>query len=168
MFQYHTVFEPYTPNSWVSPGTWLVVAGACIVVILIRILLFGRPRWWVLLTYVALASAVGAGIQTLGRSADRLASAQAAQFRRAANDPATPRVEGRVVAFRPAPAEGHQNETFVVTGVPFSYSDYVITGGFNQTRSHGGPIREGLRVRITYVRSRAGNIVVRLEVADSS
>lgn len=59
-------------------------------------------------------------------------------------------VEGRVNNFVPAPAEGHGMESFEVNGVPFSYSDYIITGGFNQTSSHGGPIKEGMLVRIAY------------------
>ena len=59
------------------------------------------------------------------------------------------------------PAEGHQDETFTVNGIHFAYSDYVITGGFNQTQSHAGPIREGFAVRIHYVAR--GNIIVKLE-----
>jgi hypothetical protein len=59
------------------------------------------------------------------------------------------------------PYAGHANEHFTVCGVPFSYSDYVVTEGFNRTSSHGGPMREGLWVRITYV----GDIIARLEIA---
>jgi hypothetical protein len=70
-------------------------------------------------------------------------------------------VEGIVTDFRPMPATGHSIETFCVSGVCFSYSDYIITSGFNQTSSHGGPIREGLPVRVTYV----GDTIVKLEIA---
>ena len=70
-------------------------------------------------------------------------------------------VEGIVTGFRPMPATGHAEESFCVSGACFSYSDYVATSGFNQTSSHGGPIREGLHVRITAV----GNTIVKLEVA---
>lgn len=70
-------------------------------------------------------------------------------------------VEGVVTDFRPMPATGHAMESFCVSGVCFYYSDYVVTAGFNQTSSHGGPIREGLPVRVTYV----GNTIVKLEVA---
>jgi hypothetical protein len=41
-----------------------------------------------------------------------------------------------------------------------SYSDYVVTAGFNNTASHGGPIRQDLPVRISYV----GNSIVKLEI----
>jgi hypothetical protein len=70
-------------------------------------------------------------------------------------------VEGRVEHFKPMPKEGHAEETFEVNGVSFAYSDYIVTGGFNNTASHGGPIREGLPVRIAY---KDGEIL-RLEVA---
>jgi hypothetical protein len=48
-----------------------------------------------------------------------------------------------------------------VHGVRFQYSDYVITAGFNNTSSHGGPIREGLPVRIWYLDGE----ILRLDIA---
>lgn len=70
-------------------------------------------------------------------------------------------VEGRVENFVPMPYTGHAMERFSVCGVPSSYSDYVVTTGFNQTSSHGGPIRPGLWVRLAYV----GNTIGRVEIA---
>jgi hypothetical protein len=70
-------------------------------------------------------------------------------------------VEGTVTNFHPMPYSGHQNETFSVNGVQFSYSDYVIVPCFNNTSSHGGPIREGLRVRIAY----SDDCILKLDVA---
>jgi hypothetical protein len=69
-------------------------------------------------------------------------------------------VEGIVTRFTPMPYTGHAMESFVVQGVRFEYSDYVITAGFNNAASHGGPIREGLPVRIWY----RGNEILRLDV----
>jgi hypothetical protein len=69
-------------------------------------------------------------------------------------------IEGRVSNFIPAPFEGHGDESCEGNGVRFAYSDYVIISGFHQTASHGGPIREGLPVRIAY---RDGEII-KLEV----
>lgn len=69
--------------------------------------------------------------------------------------------EGLVQDFRPMPYGGHSMEHFCVDEACFEYSDYVITPGFNNTASHGGPIREGLPVRVFYV----GNTIIRLEVA---
>ena len=70
-------------------------------------------------------------------------------------------VEGVVTDFRPMPHAGHAMESFVVQGVRFEYSDYIITAGFNNTSSHGGPIREGLSVRIWHSDGR----ILRLDVA---
>jgi len=69
-------------------------------------------------------------------------------------------VEGLVSNFRPMPYEGHQEECFSVQSQTFCYSDYAVTGGFNNATSHGGLIREGLPVRVLYI----GGAIVRLEV----
>ena len=69
-------------------------------------------------------------------------------------------VEGPVENFVPMPYEGHANEQFEVQGKRFYYSDFDAGPGFNNTSSHGGPIRPGLRVRVGYV----GGTIVRLEV----
>ena len=59
-------------------------------------------------------------------------------------------VEGFVEDFHPMPYEGHQNECFRVKKERFCYSDYAVSPAFNQSASHGGPIRAGLPVRIAY------------------
>ncbi|MEW1780679.1 hypothetical protein AB0305_00625 [Arthrobacter sp. NPDC080086] len=71
-------------------------------------------------------------------------------------------VEGLVTDFKPMPVTGHAMERFCVSGKCFEYSDYIVTSGFNNTRSHGGPIHEGLQVRVSYV----GNTIVKLEIAE--
>jgi len=64
-------------------------------------------------------------------------------------------VEGIVSNFDPMPFGGHKLESFEVDGIKFSYSDYHSTVGyspvFRKTRSHGGPIYEGLYVKIYYI-----------------
>jgi hypothetical protein len=70
-------------------------------------------------------------------------------------------IEGQISDFVPMPYGGHSMESFAVEGHRFSYSDYVVTAGFHNTASHGGPIRDGLYVRIFYV----GNLILRLQVA---
>ncbi len=70
-------------------------------------------------------------------------------------------VEGKVVDFVPMPPEGHAMERFTVNGHHYEYSDYQVTAGFNNTQSHGGPIREGSLVRIFDV----GGQIARLEIA---
>jgi hypothetical protein len=59
-------------------------------------------------------------------------------------------VEGAVTEFKPIPYTGKGMESFVVQGVRFKYSNYDVTAGFNTTTAHGGPIREGLPVKIWY------------------
>jgi len=56
-------------------------------------------------------------------------------------------IEGPAHEFSSVPFSGHANESFVVRGTKFEYSDYGITAGFNNTASYGGPIRDGLVVR---------------------
>lgn len=85
--------------------------------------------------------------------------------RRALADPRTYVSEGRVEHFTPEAWGGHSgDESFYVDGARFSYSQFVVTGAFHQTASHGGPIREGLPVRVTHLAER----ILKLEVGDSS
>jgi hypothetical protein len=76
-------------------------------------------------------------------------------------------VAGPVENFHPMPVTGHDTERFTVSNVHFAYSDYVVTSGFNQTSSHGGPIHEGLQVRIWYTGSSDEATIVKLEIACS-
>jgi len=75
-------------------------------------------------------------------------------------------VEGPVEHFDPMPFEGHKAECFSVQETRFCYSDYVLTPGFRNTASHGGPIRSGLLVRIAYTKTGSHNTILRLEVAE--
>jgi len=70
-------------------------------------------------------------------------------------------VEGIVTNFHPMPYEGHEDECFSVHLHRFCYSDYVAVPGFRNTASHGGPIRPGIDVRVTYL----GAAILRLEIA---
>jgi hypothetical protein len=67
-------------------------------------------------------------------------------------------VEGPVTDYT---NNGRSFESFSVDGHRFSYDDNVVTSGFHTTAAHGGPIREGLYVRIAF----SGNLILRLEVA---
>ena len=75
-------------------------------------------------------------------------------------------VEGAVQDFVPMPDSGKPRESFKVQKLKFEYSDYVFNGGFNNSQSHGGPMAEGLSVRICYVASTKSrtNIIARLEI----
>lgn len=74
-------------------------------------------------------------------------------------------VEGVVEDFHPMPPAGHDTERFTVQGVPFKYSDFILTPGFHNTSSHGGPVRAGLHVRIHYDGTR--NDILKLEIEAS-
>jgi hypothetical protein len=69
-------------------------------------------------------------------------------------------VVGVVTDFMPHHMGGRGPEKFCVRDTCFAYSDSVVTGGFNTTQANGGPIRDGLPVRVTYV----GGRIVRLEI----
>jgi hypothetical protein len=56
-------------------------------------------------------------------------------------------IEGRVAHYWQVP---NKSESFDVQGVRFQYSDFGIIAGFNHIASLGGPIREGLPVKIWY------------------
>ena len=74
-------------------------------------------------------------------------------------------VEGVVEDFHPMPYTGHQDECFRVQKERFCYSDYSVSPAFNQSASHGGPIRAGLPVRIAYLEVSSSNgQILRLEV----
>ena len=74
-------------------------------------------------------------------------------------------VEGDVQEFQPMPADGNGSEHFVVDGLRFQYSDSTSSAGFNQTSVNGGPIRDGLRVRIRFVKLGSGPTITKLEIA---
>ncbi len=81
-------------------------------------------------------------------------------------------VQGSVEDFHPMPTGGGGIESFRVQGVKFEYSNFISNPGFNETSSYGGPIREGLPVRVTFVpdldSSPHRNIIVKLEIEKSS
>jgi hypothetical protein len=72
-------------------------------------------------------------------------------------------VEGVVTQFVPMSCDGKGNEAFVVSGHSFKYSDFEPSAGFYRSKCFGGPIREGLCVRIADV----DGVIARLEIAPS-
>ena len=75
-------------------------------------------------------------------------------------------VEGYVENFDPMPYDGHKHESFEIDGVLFSYSDYDVQPGYNNTRSHGGIIKgngQHLKVGYVYLNETYGNIIVYIE-----
>jgi hypothetical protein len=85
-------------------------------------------------------------------------------LRRALEDGRYALVEGSVEGFVPGRPDGHQNELFRVGAHRFEYSPYLGMTGFRQLRAAGGPIREGLQVRIYDV----NGTIARLDTAARS
>jgi hypothetical protein len=76
-------------------------------------------------------------------------------------------MEGVVENFDPMPYSGHRDETFTLNGVKFSYSVYDNSYyGFNTTKSHGRPIRQGKRFRLSYFNSGGKNIILKIEASN--
>jgi len=116
-----------------------------------------KRRTWALVSGLALLWALAIGVAAYvkylgGRS--MVASTE------------TSLVEGVVRDFSPGEFLGHKQESFWVNGVRFAYQDDVYTGGFNHDAGRGGPMREGLFVRIRYVPSAQpyGNLILHLEI----
>jgi len=73
-------------------------------------------------------------------------------------------VEGRIKNFQPEISDLSEKryESFDVGDRHFSYSTNIVTGAFNKSRASGGPMAEGLYVRIHYT----GNSILRLEIRE--
>jgi len=157
---FHTVFDASTTGwrYWWFPAIGLVfVAIGLALPTRMRTGVIGKPppfmkRWF---------PRVFVGFAVLWTSASFLATF--VEYRTsvsALKENSAEMVEGIVTDFHPMPYSGHANESFVVNGVKFEYSDYRVTAGFNNTASHGGPIREGLVVRIWHFKGR----ILRLDI----
>ncbi|HEX8904265.1 MAG TPA: hypothetical protein VF771_05445 [Longimicrobiaceae bacterium] len=68
--------------------------------------------------------------------------------------------EGTVSGFIPGSERDHREEEFSVGGQQFRYSSTALSPYFHRTAEKGGPIRPGLRVRISHV----NGDILRLEV----
>jgi len=146
---YRTVFDVSDPSiaSWIVGAITLFLGVAAVVRVLMQktrgVLILGFVLVWSVFVFTGMF-----------RQRNGLEAAEKAHRFEV--------VEGVVTRFRPAPYSGHEDESFCVESKCFSYSDYVVTQAFNKTSSHGGPIRDGLRVRISYV----GNAIIKVELAD--
>lgn len=69
--------------------------------------------------------------------------------------------EGIVKEFDPMPYSGHKRESFKLGSYRFVYSDFSEAEGcFNNTKSHGGPIDEGKKVKVFHNEG----VILRIEV----
>jgi len=70
-------------------------------------------------------------------------------------------VTGQVTDFVPEGPNGHPMEQFTVSGSRYVYASSDITSAFHQTARNGGPLHEGVLVRI----ADSHGAIVRLEMA---
>ena len=133
---------------WFFPAlAGLLLAFFCFLAVLVKVGILPKVNWKVacLLAFGLVLSLVNCFVTTRNYLvfSDALVSGK------------TSYVEGTVTDLVTLP----KRESFSVNGVHFSYDDDLITGGFNNMSSHGGPIRAGLYVRIWYV----GNVILKIE-----
>lgn len=84
------------------------------------------------------------------------------EFAHRLHDKAYWTIEGQVHGL----SSERKREKFTVNGVPFIYGDYDLTPCFHNAATHGGPMRDGLHVRITYLRDPVleRNCIIHLQV----
>lgn len=74
-------------------------------------------------------------------------------------------VEGIIENYRPMPSNGRGGESFCVKNKCFKYSDNAVIYGFNNTASHGGPLRgNGQQVRLSYITVDGENRILKIEL----
>ncbi len=73
-------------------------------------------------------------------------------------------VEGRVRNVRVLYGK-HDMQYFSVNGVNFKITENTGSGGFNRTIIKGGPLRENVYVRLSYIESYGDKIILRVEIA---
>jgi hypothetical protein len=74
--------------------------------------------------------------------------------------------EGAVEKYRAGRTTSLPYEQFEVNGIEFGYMDGGPPKCYHKTAANGGPIREGLRVRISYAQLHFTPCIVKLEVVE--
>jgi len=75
-------------------------------------------------------------------------------------------IEGVVKNYRVFRTTSSIGEQFEVNGIRFGYIDSFQWKCFHKAAANGGPIHEGLPVRISYATRQYGTCIVKLEVAE--
>ena len=69
-------------------------------------------------------------------------------------------LSGPITDFQPGGVSGNRIEHFRVDDVAFDYGTAELTSAFHRTAGNGGPMREGLQVRLAVT----GNKILRVEI----
>jgi hypothetical protein len=154
MLEYVTVYQiskqsPDWVLSWVGVLPFIV---SVVIIVGKRWFRWRRPNWFVPIFLALFGFVLFYVTPSLNEDSEALSAFQSGHYSF---------VEGVVTDFHPMPYEGHDEECFSVGSQRFCYSDYIVTPGFHNAASHGGPIRAGLHVRIAY----SFSTILRLDVA---
>jgi hypothetical protein len=142
------IFDAATqPFAWIYVWSWLgAVAFGCVLVLLKRL---GWRYGSLILGIFMIACGIGGAAY---RSIDWYLGHQR-QIRTLASSQYQV-VQGIVEDFHPMPDDGSSSESFTISGHTFEYSNHGDAEPslcFNQTRPSGGPIRQGMLLRVKYV-----------------
>ena len=143
MTEYYNVIDSgHKVLGFASTGLIGVVIGLTVLLFMFKLKIKGFKRGFMYFwTGFAVLWTLGAGISTASEYFKSVSALKNGDYQQ---------VEGIVKNFDPMPHSGHKNESFTVSGVFFEYSDFGPSAGFNNTKSHGGPIDEGKYVKIRY------------------
>lgn len=155
--EYDVIFDVTTAGyrTWWFPALGAVLTAGC--GLFVRQLMRKNSPRQLATVFLALMTML-IGLWTVGAFA--MTFGQYYSLRSAIADGRVAVVEGVVKDFKPHHIGGRGPEKFCVSDTCFAYSNSIVTEGFNTTQASGGPIRDGLPVRVTYV----GGSIVRLEV----
>ncbi len=147
-------------------GIWFIILGLCLLMFRKQLYKFSRPMWsgeklplsvhtlfYSVFTLFAVLWTVVVIVGTFSDYQELQNAIKAGNYSI---------IEGVVTDFEPMPYEGHKDEKFCIEKTCFRYSDYILTNAFNNTSSHGGPIKSRLYVRVMHVE----NKIVRLEIKE--
>lgn len=143
MVEYYNVLESGAKVlGFASVGLLMIVVGVTVIILMKK---FGSKKPNIVFMYIWTAFGILWTVTAYYSTGSELL-----ECRRVMKNGTYHEVEGVVEDFDPMPHSGHKNESFTVNGVTFEYSDYGASTGFNNTKSHGGPIDEGEIVKIRY------------------
>jgi len=111
--------------------------------------------------YARFAALLGAGALLMSVLLLRSSWYDYQQLRAALESGRTHLVVGTVGDFQPGDHDGHVRERFRVNDEHFEYTESVISDAFEWTAGRGGPMHEGLEVRMLVYRG----AILRLEIA---
>ena len=166
--KYQTVFDASAPNAskWliIMYGVCFVLIGVCIYIVAAALLKNTSIRRAIIIyaTTVGGLMAASALLWSFGLFNQFRTEQQIAKY--SLDSGQTLVATGVITNFRPEDVNHKIDESFSVQGVNFSYSHFIVNGGFNASSPFGGPVRNGLPVRVFYL----GNYILKLQIGKTT